>query len=214
MSRPAPDAPVVALDIDGTAGDYHAHFISFAASWLGRELPSATAYTGGVPFNKYLGVSRQTYLKIKLAYRQGGMKRSMPVYDGIGDFTKYIRNKGVQLWICTTRPYLNLSNIDPDTRHWLRDRAHIQYDGILYGQHKYRDLVKVCGAQRVVMVYDDLPALIEQALGLGVPACLRTQPYNAEWAPTGSAIHFRAGSVEEMVAVFDTALEVWRDHGG
>ena len=31
----APVAPVVAIDIDGTLGDYHQHFIEFAEQWLG-----------------------------------------------------------------------------------------------------------------------------------------------------------------------------------
>lgn len=203
--RPGPHAPVVALDIDGTCGDYHGHFIRFAEAWLGRPLPSATQYTGGVPFYKYLGVSRETYNTMKLAYRQGGMKRSMPVYDGIGDFTRYIRSRGVQVWICTTRPYLRLDNIDPDTRHWISKRAKMQVDGILYGPHKYRDLVRAVGAERVVVVYDDLPRLIEQALGLGLEAAIRTQPYNTYWEGSGKC--YRVNSVEDMSTVFDLRME-------
>jgi hypothetical protein len=215
VARPGPDAPVIALDIDGTSGDYHAHFIKFAQAWLGRELPSATAYTGGVPFHSYLGISRSTYNQIKLAYRQGGLKRSMPPFPQIGEFTKYVRTKGVQVWICTTRPFLNLSNIDPDTRHWLRERAKMQYDGMLYGPHKYSDLKRAVGADRVVVVYDDLPRLVEAAMRLGMPACLRRQPYNEGWVPEkGSGTFFEARSVLAMGLVFDRALTQWRkDHG-
>src|SRR6478609_7554511 len=122
--RPAPDAPVVALDIDGTMGAYHAHFIRFAQAWTGKEMPSEYEPTGGVPLYKYLGISKATYRRIKLAYRQGGLKRSMPVYEGMGEFTRFVRKHGCQLWIATTRPYLSLDNIEPDTKHWLRSRAH------------------------------------------------------------------------------------------
>jgi hypothetical protein len=203
--RPDPFAPVVALDIDGTSGDYHGHFTRFAEQYVGRPMPDPAQYTGGVHFSKHLGISRETYNTVKLAYRQGGLKRSMPVYDGIGDFTRYVRNRGVQVWICTTRPYLRLDNIDPDTRHWIKKRAHMQYDAILYGPHKYRDLVRTVGAERVLMVYDDLPAMVEQALGLGLPATLRAQPYNMYWR-SGNA--YVAHSVDEYQLIFD---KVWKD---
>lgn len=211
MSRPGPLAPVVALDIDGTCGDYHGHFTWFIGQWLGRPMPDPAAFTGGVPFHKHLGVSRDTYNRAKLAYRQGGVKRWMPVYEGIGDFTRYIRSKGVQVWICTTRPYLRLDNIDPDTRHWLTKRARMQHDGILFGQHKYHDLKRAVGSDRVVMVYDDLPRLIEQATSLGMPAALRAQPYNAYW---GSGSTPLVSSVDDMRDVFDIALKQWRSQHG
>lgn len=213
--RPPPLAPVIGLDIDGTSGDHHNHFTWFAELWLGRPLPPVTEYAGDVQFHKHLGISRETYNKIKLAYRQGGMKRSMPVYDGIGDFTRHVRACGVQVWICTTRPYLNLSNIDPDTRHWVEKRAKMQYDGILYGPHKYRDLVKAVGRDRVLCVYDDLPKMVEQAVSLGVPAYLRVQPYNVGWAiPVSSGRWGRVGSVRDMMYRFGEELKRWKEEHG
>ena len=209
MSRPGPFAPVVALDIDGTSGDYHGHFTKFIQDWTGREMPSPNMYTGGVHFSKHLGVSRKTYNEAKLAYRQGGMKRSMPAYPGIGEFTRDIRKNGVQLWICTTRPYLRLDNIDPDTRHWLR-RNHLQYDNILYGEYKYRDLARAVGRDRVVMVYDDLPKMIEQAASSHMPACLRRQPYNTYWE--GNDRFPVARNVADMWVVFDKAINEWRNN--
>lgn len=203
--KPGPFAPVIALDIDGTSGDYHSHFIRFAQEWLGKDLPSANMFTGGVPFHQYLGISRSTYNTIKLAYRQGGMKRSMPVYPGIGEFTRMVRRSGVQVWICTTRPYLRLDNIDPDTRHWITKRAGMQYDAILYGAHKYHDLKRAVGVERVVMVYDDLPKMLTVATSLGMPACLRVQPYNEDEARSGKwAV---AHNVLDMALWFDKAME-------
>ena len=192
---------MIGLDLDGTSGDHHGHFTRFAELWTGKKMPPVDEFTGGVHFSKHLGISRETYNRIKLAYRQGGMKRSMPVYEGIGDFTRYVRSRGVQVWICTTRPYLNLSNIEPDTRHWVRERARIQYDGLLYGPHKYRDLVKQVGRDRVLVVYDDLPKMIEQALDLGLRAAMRTQPYNNYFNRSGNWC--RVSSVADMRAVFD-----------
>jgi hypothetical protein len=79
----------------------------------------------------------------------------------------------------------------------------------LYGPHKYRDLVKAVGRERIVAVYDDLPALIEQALTLEIPAVLRSQPYNAYWDSNGRAR--RVGSLADMWVHFNEALENWRD---
>ena len=211
VSRPHPFGPVMALDIDGTSGDYHGHFTKFVEGWVGRPMPDPTEFTGGVHFSKHLGISRRTYNTIKLAYRQGGLKRSMPAYEGIGEFTKHVRSKGVQVWICTTRPYLRLDNIDPDTRHWLR-RNGLQYDAVLYGQHKYRDLVRAVGRDRVVCVFDDLPAMIQQAESLGLPAYLRAQPYNIEWA--GNGMTPMVTSVEGMRAMFDHEHDIWRRKHG
>lgn len=205
MSRPSPDAPVVALDIDGTLGAYHAHFTKFAEAWTGKSMPSATEPTGGVPFYKHLGISKSTYRRIKLAYRQGGLKRSMPVYEGVGDFTRHIRACGAQVWICTTRPYLSLDNIEPDTKHWLRVRAKAQYDNVLFGEHKYRDLVRAIGKGRVVMVADDLPEMIDQACGLGLRAYIRTQPYNVEY--TRLDLAGRVNDCRDMMAAFHQEWE-------
>jgi hypothetical protein len=168
---------VIALDLDGTLGDYHGWFTMFARQWIGRPLPNPADINPGMPFHKHLGMSKATYRQCKLAYRQGGMKRSMPVYPGAADMIREMRHAGAAVWICTTRPYLRLDNIDPDTRHWLR-RNGIQYDGVLYGQYKYRDLVDDVGRENVVAVLDDLEALVVQATVLGLPAYLRDQPYN------------------------------------
>jgi hypothetical protein len=203
--RPRHDAPVVALDIDGTSGDYHAHFTHLAELYTGKSMPPVDQFTGGVHFSKHLGISRSTYNDIKLAFRQGGWKRWMPAYEGIGEFTHYMRNHGVQVWICTTRPYLQLPTVDADTRHWLR-RSKMQYDAVLYGPHKYADLAAAVGRDRVLMVYDDLPKMAEQALRLGLPVTLRRQPYNAYWSNGKVQV---AHSVEEYRITFDKALHDW-----
>lgn len=175
------DKPVVALDIDGTLGDYHGHFTRFAEQWCGRDMPQPDLNTNGIPLYKWLGMSKSTYRQCKLAYRQGGMKRSMPAYEGASELTHELRKgkNGAEVWIATTRPYLRLDNIDPDTRHWLR-RNKIQFDGVLFGEHKYRDLKRILG-DRVLFVVDDLPEMITQADRIGLDAILRLQPYNEGW---------------------------------
>lgn len=175
---------VAAVDIDGTLSDYHGWFLRFAELYLGKPMPDPRENTDGVPLYKWMRVSKTTYREVKLAYRQGGMKRSMPCYPGSAELCRDLRKMGVEVWICTTRPYLRLDNIDPDTRHWLR-RNKIQYDGVIFGHNKYRDLAKLVGSDRVVAVMDDLPELLDQArqVGAGVPI-LRDQPYNRRYSGT------------------------------
>lgn len=200
--------PVVALDIDGTGGDYHGWFLQFAEMYLGKPMPDPRENTNGVPLYKWMGVSKQTYRQVKLAYRQGGLKRGMPCYDGFADLSRAIRKAGAEVWICTTRPYLRLDNIDPDTRHWLR-RNKVQYDGVLWGEHKYRDLVKIIGAERFVAALDDLPEMVRQvstSAGETALAILRDQPYNRTFpAP------LRVEDMEQATAVILEGITNWKD---
>lgn len=170
--------PVVALDIDGTLGDYHGHFLRFAEDWYGRTMPKPSDINPGLPLHKFMNTSKSTYRQCKLAYRQGGLERSMPVYDGASELTHNLRKIGVELWLCTTRPYLKMDTQSPNTLHWLR-RNKIQYDHLLAGPHKYRDLAKqVRDSNRIVATLDDLPEMYDQAEAIGLPAILHSQPYN------------------------------------
>lgn len=170
--------PIVALDIDGTLGDYHSHFLWFAENYLGKPMPHPEEINPGLRLHKFMGVTLRAYREAKLAYRQGGIKRWMPCYDGASELTRALRRVGAEVWICTTRPYLRLDNIDPDTREWLR-RNRIQYDAILYGDDKYRELKRQAG-RRVAAVLEDLPELWTEARRLFPNAfvALRDQPYN------------------------------------
>lgn len=171
--------PVVALDIDGTLGDYHGHFLRFAEAWYGRPMPLADD-NPGLPLHKFMGSGKEKYRRCKLAYRQGGLKRSMPAYPGAGELTRFMRRLGAEVWIATTRPYLSHNNIEPDTREWLR-RNGIQHDGIIMGHNKYRQLVREVGRERVLFAVDDLPEMVDQAASLGLLSLLRDQPYNRHY---------------------------------
>lgn len=173
--------PVVALDIDGTLGDYHTHFLRFAQDWFGQKMPSVFAINDGKPLWEHMGVPVGMYRECKLAFRQGGLKRWMPVYNEADLLSRWIRESGAEVWICTTRPYLRLDNIDPDTREWLR-RSGIQYDAVLFDRidekgSKYEELKRQAG-DRVIAVFDDLPEMVEASSNLGFRTFLRDQPYN------------------------------------
>lgn len=203
-TRPGPSAPLVALDLDGTLGDYHRHFERFAQMWTGREIVWDPDIVG--PFYKQLGMSKAVYRQCKLAYRMGGMKRSIPMFDGAAEMVRAIRSSGVGVAACTTRPYLAMSTIDLDTQHWLR-RNGIKVDHILYGEHKYRDLVKSVGRSRVVCALDDDLSQLGVADRLGVPSIMRLNEANKGYVPGADQM-----VVSTLKAAQETILELIELH--
>lgn len=169
--------PVFGIDIDGTLGNYWQHFIWFAELWTGRKMPPWDIAIPGTSLAAHCGLSKVTYRRIKLAYRQGGLKRFMPVFPDAGEMVAALRRRGAEVWLCTSRPYLQVTNVEEDTRHWLR-RHHITYDGFLSGENKYRQLVRTVGHRQVVALADDLPEMWRQAEDLDVPCIRIPQPYN------------------------------------
>jgi len=173
--------PVVAIDIDGTLGEFHDHFQRFALRYLGLPyMPSG--YRGYTDYKLWFmdefGVSSREWRDIKLAYRQGAQKRSMPAFN----WSRYlVHNVRViaELWLCTTRPYQRLDNIDPDTRFWCEQNG-IEYDYMVYGDDKYEQLSQIVEPERVVAVMDDLPERLYEAgnlFGSHVPLLLK-RPHN------------------------------------
>lgn len=211
----------VSVDIDGTLADYHGWFLRFAADYFGRPMPSPSAVNPGLPLYRHMGVSLLQYRECKLAYRQGGLKRSMPCLEGAADVLARIR-KRAEVWICTTRPFLRLDNIDPDTREWLR-RNGIRYDALLFdpagGDWKYRELKRQAG-DRVACVAEDLPEQAARAIRLSLsPVLLRNQPYNQEpanrWAPSVWNNPLRRWSnAEELLKLVGEALDEWNETRG
>lgn len=175
--------PVVAIDVDGTLGNYHDHFRQFAQGYTGRTLAEGKGKPVGYPydqeFSEWLGLEKELYRQIKLAYRQGGMKRTMPPYTGASELMEALHDAGAEVWITTTRPYLRLDNVDPDTRAWL-ERHRIVYDHIIYDDDKYQRLVTYVGADRVVGVLEDQPELIEAAADLGCQPIMRLTTHSRD----------------------------------
>jgi len=166
----------VAADIDGTFAKYHPTFVGFCSKYFNR--PFKDGYDGSVDFEEYLGLSRPEYRAAKLAYRQGGNKRWLPVYDGAVNFCLSVRALGAELWLATTRPWQRLDNVDPDTQEWLQ-RNGVKIDGLLFGDDKYHQLCEHVGAARVVAVVDDLGLQIDAAKDLGLNAYQVLRQHNS-----------------------------------
>lgn len=208
--------PVIGLDIDGTLLEYHGHFLRFASQWLGAEL-DAQGYDARMPLYKYMGVSKTMYRRCKMAYRRGEMKRSLPPleppYPNADELTHTLRRWGFDIWLCTTRPYLSYDAVDEATRHSLR-RNGVVYQGVIWGEHKYRELVRTVGKQRIVGVLDDLPQLCEQSRKLGLRTAFAVRPYNVMQLHTygrdGVYPWATAETHEDTLALFKGWLNEWR----
>lgn len=171
--------PVVALDIDGTEAMYHESLLEFAERWLGSYV--APRYDGSVKLAKWMGISDDTYRAMKLAYRQGGFKRWMPMYSDAWDLAPTLVNAGIEVWFTTTRPYNRFDSTDPDTREWLRRNVGeygTHYHGLIYDDHKYDRLLETVGPNRVIGVVDDLPEQYQAAELLGLSPLLVRRQHN------------------------------------
>lgn len=206
--------PVVAIDIDGTLGDYHGHFLKFLEAYLGNNghWHMAAVYRGQTGFKRWVmgvyGIDERTWNDIKLAYRQGAQKRSMPVIDGASDFMRWLYTTGTEVWITTTRPFLRLDGIDPDTRAWLA-RYRINYDGLLYDEDKYARLAERIDPARVVAVLDDLPEQCRAARELfgDSAAIMKEGEYNCESEWDGT----RANNWDLAGAAISVRLKEWHE---
>ena len=204
-----PIKPVVAVDIDGTLGDYHNQLIEFACRWLPQP------YLPNTDFNDNLGLPLDVYRQMKLAYRQGGMKRTMRMFPLANRLTTFLRDVGVEIWVCTTRPYNRLDSTDPDTQEWLR-RNNITYDHMLYDPNKYEQLYEIVGPERVVAVVEDLPeqaAAAARCFGHGA-VLLRHNDYSNTQQDRNHYDSFR--SYSDAIDMITKRLGVWhgRSTGG
>ena len=160
--------PVVAVDIDGTLGDYHGHFSSFAANFLDvsfgyRTDKVFTRYQGGEPYKEWFcrmyDCDETTFRAVKLAYRQGGMKRTMPMFEGADEFVRDLR-ADAEVWLATTRPHERFDRIDPDTKEWLR-RNDIRFDALYFGDDKMQQVAQAAGERLVAFVDDEVTNLLQ-----------------------------------------------------
>jgi len=180
--------PIAAFDIDGTLGDYHRHFVAFAEQYLQESLPPIIKWESNQEFSDYLGIEKDEYRRIKLAYRQGGLKRSMPIYWGMIERAKQAQKDGCELWLTTTRPWMSHNNLHPDTHFWLQ-QARLTFDSLLYDEDKYQVLAKAVDPERVILIVDDLPEQWEAAANIfgNVVPVIAATTYN-RWFHPGAVI--------------------------
>lgn len=196
--------PIVCLDIDGTLAQYHQHFYDFACDYWGRTL--CAGYDGSMEMHEWLKLSLEAYRETKLAYRQGGGKRTIPPYPGATDLVRRLHDVGAEVWLTTTRPYLRLDSTDPDTRFWL-ERHGIKYDYLLYNEDKYKELAGLVDRARVVAILDDLPSQLAAAEELYGPVVPIQHVNDSNW---GNQWHgSRVRSLEHAWLEMRVRLSAW-----
>jgi 5'(3')-deoxyribonucleotidase len=197
--------PVVAIDIDGTLGDYHHHLVEFARGYL-DHWDKIERYTGRQPYRQWFcktfRVDETTFREVKLAYRQGGMKRTMPVEPGAVQLMQSLAPVA-EVWLTTTRPYLRHDTVDKDTRAWLH-RNDMPYDYLLYDEDKYEKLAEMVDPQRVVAVLDNEMEQVTAAttaFGPGVAILYGNRYNSAETRMSTQLVYYTLhGATEEILA--------------
>jgi len=196
--------PVVLVDIDGTLAEYHDALTEFVNHYF--DLPLVKyAWNGEGDFEDYFGITQEQYREAKLAFRQGGMKRSMAVYPYVNRFMQDL-SRVASVWLTTTRPWQRLDNVDPDTREWLR-RNNIQYDGLLYDEFKYSKILDIIDRDRIVGVIEDLPEQYDHAEEMGLPVFQVVRLHNShptQQRPT-------RGTLPTATAWVNRNLTEWRN---
>lgn len=191
--------PVFVSDIDGTLGDYYSHFRDFAEGYWCR--PMHRDWNGVGNWEDHLGMTQQEYRQTKLAYRQGGMKRNLPLYGDTLTFMDRLNEMGVDIWLATTRPYQRLDNIDPDTKFWV-DKHGWTIAGLLYGDDKFQQICQAVDPSRIIGVVDDLVENLLQAAMLGLPTFQVKRDHNrgtgAKWDRRGSLYDAATWAAERL----------------
>ena len=218
----APVTPVVAFDIDGTLGDFHGHFINFLERYIdytGSHCCGYDIYRGDSSFYNWAdamyNLDYRTWQDIKLAYRQGAQKRSMPINPGAHEAVLSAAREGCEIWFTTTRPYLRLDNIDPDTRFWLDKVLGVEdlYSGMIYDELKYERFRELVDPQRVILIVEDLAEMYDAAaliFGEGVPV-LVDSIYNSE---AQDAMMHRVSDMYALPGLIMQRANRWRmEHG-
>lgn len=202
--------PVIGVDIDGTLGDWHTSFFNFAAAWLGIEESASKrlfTYDGSVDMATHMGLTKREYRQVKLAFRQGGMKRSMPLWPDARRLLCFLRDQGAEIWINTTRPYLQIGNLDDDTREWLR-RNELPFDHLIYDDDKYAQLIEMVGLDRIAGVLEDQSEDWNRAYELGIDAVFRRTKWNHGAQPTTP---YAVDTMEQAMAALTVRLRAWKD---
>lgn len=160
--------PIISLDIDGVLGDYHGHLFWFAERYFGHSMPQPETIDVNDFLWKRMNVTEMQYRDMKTAYRQGGLKRFMPMTPGASVLTFALSHYGAEVWICSSRPHQ--SPIVSDTRHWLK-RNLVNFDNIIFSPNKYQALAEQASdlGQEVIAVVDDekTQALEAHTAGVG-----------------------------------------------
>lgn len=200
--------PVVAVDVDGTISEYHHSLADHVWRYFGIEDVRVDSWDGSGNYEDFLGVTQAQYREAKLAYRQGGFKRWSPVMDGteslLAALTWLRERELIEVWITTTRPWLRLDSVDPDTRFWL-DAHFPVYDHVLYDDNKYHRLSGLIDATRVIGVIDDLPEQVNAAkLFVGAPAYLVPRQHNRLVHPS-----MQRATLEQFAAIVENNAHEW-----
>lgn len=124
---------VCAIDLDGVVVQYPEFFVEFINKKTNANHQNL--------FDARKNLSNDEYLEMKDAYRQSGVKQTIPLRDGAKEFVEFLKSKDYSVVIITKRPYKKYFRIFADTKANL-DSNKIPYDGVIFDSEKHKTIVK------------------------------------------------------------------------
>jgi uncharacterized HAD superfamily protein len=123
---------VCGVDIDGVLNYYPKPWVDFVNMKLGTSFNNLKEAKSAIPY--------QTYKDLKFEYRECGIKRTLPVREGAPETLQLLKELGYTIIILTSRPFSEHKTLYKQTTDWL-DANNIPYDGIIFGEDKYLQIL-------------------------------------------------------------------------
>lgn len=139
---------IAIIDIDGCLVDYPNVFLSWVSECEGVSFSSLQDLKDSM--------SRNKYEDLKHSYRISGIKRRLPLLPNAKETLSVIKNRGMTVWIVTTRP--EWEPVASDTKYWL-DKNNILYDDIFFVTNK-QSFLKTVKDDGIQIIIDDEYAVV------------------------------------------------------
>lgn len=126
------DEKICAIDIDGCLNYYPDPWVEFLNKKLCTKYKNLNETKRDIPY--------QLYKDLKYEYRESGVKATLKSRAGASELTKKLKELGYTIMILTARPFDEHKTLFKQTVDFLNLRK-IQYDGIIFGEKKYVEVL-------------------------------------------------------------------------
>lgn len=176
---------VCAFDLDGILNYYPKTWVDYINATLCTSFKDLNEAKGAIPYS--------TYKTMKWQYRESGIKAKLEIRAGAKAVMDELQRRGYKILILTSRPFKKHKTLFKQTTSWL-DQHQIPYDGIIFGDEKYVEVLTQVPHLRFLV--DDHHYYAQSVAQWGYDTFLLNTPYNQ--APVLEKVH-RIDKLEEIL---------------
>ena len=158
---------VCGVDIDGVLNYYPDTWVQFVNDKTGSHFATLTEVKATLSY--------KSYKDLKYEYRECGIKAELEVRAGAKELLDELKRRSYRTMILTSRPFDEHISLFKQTVSWL-DKNQLQYDGIIFGENKYVEILTQVPNLRFFI--DDHRYHAMQVSKWGYPAFLVNTIYN------------------------------------